>query len=272
MQGNNNIGRGAEYLLSGATLLLHRKLRIFVLVPILVNTIIFAIMTIYLVMVFGEATMWITSFLPDWLNFLAWVITGVVGMFVMLTYGYSFSIITNIIAAPFYGVLAEKVEELVTGEKVDSEPLSQMIPRTLLREFGKLWYFVSRGLLVMIVLFFLSFVPLLNFICPALAFLWASWTIAVQYVDYSADNHKVSFKDIRPKLWGKKYSTHGLGMLGTLGSMIPIVNIFVLPAAVCAGTLFWLNELRDSPLQRLPNFKDLKSKDLESKGLVSKDS
>lgn len=257
MQNGNNIGRGAEYLLSGATLLLHRKLRIFVLVPIVVNAIIFVLMTAYLVAKFGQATMWITSFLPDWLNFLAWIITGVVAMFVMLAYGYSFSIITNIIAAPFYGVLAEKVEELITGEPVDSEPLSQMIPRTLLRELGKLWYFISRGLLVMLVLLILSFIPLVNILCPVLAFLWASWTISVQYVDYSADNHKVAFKDIRPKMWHKKYSTHGLGMLGAIGSMIPVVNIFVLPAAVCAGTLFWVNELRDNPMQRLPNIKDI---------------
>jgi len=253
----NNVGKGAEYLLSGATLMLHRKLRIFVLVPILVNLLIFVFTTITLFSKFSAATDWIIGFLPDWLSFLAWLISGVVIMFVLLAYGYSFSILTNIIAAPFYGVLAEKVEELVTGEPVDSEPLSKMIPRTLLRELGKLWYFLSRGLLVLLLMLALSLIPLVNLAVPVLTFLWAAWTIAVQYADYPADNHKKSFKENRDRLWELKYSTLGMGSLATVGAMIPIVNIFILPAAVCGGTLFWLNELREDSLQRIPNIKDL---------------
>lgn len=248
----NNIGKGAEYMLSGATLMLHRKLRTFVLVPILVNMLIFIFTTVALFAKFSAATEWITSFLPDWLSFLAWIISGVVTMFVLLAYGYSFSILTNIIAAPFYGVLAEKVEELVTGEEVESEPLVQMIPRTLWREMGKLWYFISRGLIVMLALLALSFIPLLNLLVPILSFIWAAWTISVQYVDYPADNHKVSFKALRSQLWDKNYSTLGFGSLATLGAMIPVVNIFILPAAVCGGTLYWVNELRENPMQMPP--------------------
>ncbi|MCV6613772.1 MAG: sulfate transporter CysZ [Cellvibrionaceae bacterium] len=254
---NNHVGKGAEYILSGATLMLHRKLRIFILVPILVNLLIFALTTATLFAKFSSATEWLTGFLPDWLSFLAWFISGIVIMFILLIYGYSFSILTNIIAAPFYGILAEKVEELVTGQEVETEPLAQMIPRTLLRELGKLWYFISRGLVLMIGLFFLSFIPLLNFLVPVISFLWAVWTISVQYVDYPADNHKTPFKDLRGRLWGKKFSTLGLGGMATLGAMIPVLNIFILPAAVCGGTLYWVNELRDEPLLGLPNFKEL---------------
>ena len=255
--GTNNVHSGAQYLLSGARLMLHPKLRIFVLIPILVNILIFIMTTTALFAQFSAATQWLTDFLPDWLSFLANILVGIAVAMVLLVYGYSFSLLTNIIAAPFYGVLAEKVEELVTGESIQGEPLAQMIPRTIWREMGKLWYFASRGLAVMLTLLALSFIPLVNLLVPILSFAWAIWTISVQYADYPADNHKVSFKDLRGRLWDKKYSTYGLGGLGTLGAMIPLVNIVVLPAAVCGGTLYWLKELKDTPMAELPDINTL---------------
>ncbi|WP_299978994.1 sulfate transporter CysZ [uncultured Pseudoteredinibacter sp.] len=255
--GINNVQSGANYLLNGARLMLHPKLRIFVLIPILVNIVIFMLTTAALFAQFTAATQWLTDFLPDWLSFLANILVGIAVVMVLLIYGYSFSLLTNIIAAPFYGVLAEKVEELVTGESIEGEPLSQMIPRTIWREMGKLWYFITRGLAVMLCLLALSFIPLLNLLVPILSFAWAIWTISVQYVDYPADNHKVSFKDLRARLWKNKYSTYGLGGLGTLGAMIPLLNIIVLPAAVCGGTLYWLKELRENPMAELPDLSKL---------------
>ncbi len=255
--GSNNVHSGAHYLLNGARLMLHPKLRIFVLIPILVNVLIFIMTTTALFAQFSAATEWLTGFLPDWLSFLANILVGIAVVMVLLLYGYSFSLLTNIIAAPFYGVLAEKVEELVTGESIQGEPLSQMIPRTIWREMGKLWYFLTRGLAVMLCLLALSFIPLLNLLVPVLSFAWAIWTISVQYVDYPADNHKVAFKDLRSQLWENKYSTYGLGGLGTLGAMIPLVNIVVLPAAVCGGTLYWVKELRENPMQELPDISKL---------------
>lgn len=233
---SGNIFTGAGYLARGFRLLLHPALRRFVLIPILVNLLLFVALTAVLIQQFGYLLNLMMVYLPSWLEFLAWIILGLLALFVVLIYGYSFSLITNIIAAPFYGFLAERAEELVTGTKLDGETLLQMIPRTILRELRKVWYFIWRGLLVLL----LAFIPVIG---PFIAALWAAWSMSIQYSDYAADNHQWPFRELRRSLRSRAQSSMGFGALVMLGTMVPLLNILVIPAAVIGGTLLWLEEL-----------------------------
>jgi CysZ protein len=71
--------------------------------------------------------------------------------------------------------------------------------------------------------------------------------MSVQYVDYAADNHQLSFEEMRRRLLQKKYSSMGLGGMVMLASIVPVFNIIAMPAAVTAGTLFWARELKYPP-------------------------
>ncbi|MCW8194398.1 sulfate transporter CysZ [Proteobacteria bacterium 005FR1] len=232
-----NFFRGASYLAEGLRLLTHPRLRLFVLVPVLVNAVLFVILTTALVQQFTAMLDWFMEWLPNWLDFLAWVLGVLVALFVVLVYGYSFSMITNVIAAPFYGFLAEKAEELTTGQALDGESLVQMIPRTVLRELRKLWYFIWRSLFFLI----LSLVPLIG---PVIAAIWGAWSMSIQYSDYAADNHQTAFTRLRQLLGMRLYSALGFGAVVMLGMMVPVLNIFIMPAAVIGGTMFWLKEMR----------------------------
>lgn len=223
-------------------MLTHPRLRLFVLVPVLVNAVLFVILTTFLVQQFAALLDWFMEWLPAWLDFLAWVLGFLVALFVVLIYGYSFSLITNVIAAPFYGFLAEKTEELTTGQSVDGESLLQMIPRTVVREIRKLWYFIWRSLFFLLV----SLVPLVG---PVIAAIWGAWSMSVQYSDYAADSHQIPFIGLRRMLGARLYSALGFGAMVMLGMMVPVLNIFIMPAAVIGGTLFWLRELRQLDIQ-----------------------
>lgn len=238
-----NFFHGASYLIEGLTLLKHPKLRLFVLVPILLNTLLFLVLTIALVQQFTTVLDWFMDWLPGWLDFMAWVIGILLALFVVLVYGYSFSMITNVLAAPFYGLLAEKVEELAAGRLLEEESLLHMIPRTVLRELRKLWYFLWRSLCILL----LSLVPLVG---PLIAVAWAAWSMSIQYSDYAADNHKTPFVDLRSRLGSQLWSTLGFGAVVMLGMMVPVLNIFIAPAAVIGGTLFWLRELEGPATRR----------------------
>lgn len=234
-----NFFRGAGYLAEGIRLLTHPRLRLFVLVPVLVNAVLFVILTTALVQQFTALLNWFMEWLPNWLDFMAWVLGVLVALFVVLVYGYSFSMITNVIAAPFYGFLAEKAEELTTGQTLDGESLLQMIPRTVLRELRKLWYFLWRSLFFLI----LSLVPLVG---PLIAAIWGAWSMSIQYSDYAADNHQTAFVRLRQLLATRLYSALGFGAVVMLGMMVPVLNIFIMPAAVIGGTLFWIREMRSA--------------------------
>lgn len=235
--------KGLSYLSRGARLLVTPQLRWFVLVPVLINLVLFVAITWLLVQQFGMAMDWLLGSLPGWLEFLGWLLWAVFAVLVLVVYGYSFSIITHIIAAPFYGFLAEKTELLVRGKGPAPESLAHMIPRTLGREMVKLWYFAVRGLALLLLMLVLSFIPVVNVVAPVIGFFWGAWCMAIQYVDYPADNNRLPFSDTRNRLWERKFSSFSLGGLVMLGAMIPVVNIFIIPIAVAGGTLFWIEEL-----------------------------
>ncbi len=235
---------GLECLREGATLLLHPQLRIFIIVPLAINFVLFLIATSFLIAQFSTAIAWTLGWIPDWLDFLydylAWILWPLMIFSVLLVYGYSFGIITNLIAAPFNGLLAEKIEAHLTNTPPPPEPLSSMIPRTLGRELMKLWYFFSRGLVVVIGILILSFIPGLNILASVVGIVWGAWTMAIQYIDYPADNHQTRFKHLRDYLGDQGMNTFSFGGTVMLATMIPVVNIFAMPVAVAGATVFWV--------------------------------
>jgi CysZ protein len=253
----NSLLSGARYFVRGLGLLLHPQLRWFVLVPIAINCVLFVGLTTLLFQYFGQLADWqlplpeILQFLEKTLKWVAWFLIVVV---VLITYGYSFNIITTIFAAPFYGVLSQRVEALATGTAPQDEPLLKMVPRTILRELQKLLYFITRGIFIFLVMLLLGLTFILNIFVPVVGILWSAWSMVIQYVDYAADNHQTEFALLRKMLRKRRYSSIGFGGTVMLCSVVPVLNIIAMPAAVIGGTLFWVNEIKG--LQVLPEERD----------------
>lgn len=60
--------------------------------------------------------------------------------------------------------------------------------------------------------------------------------LAIQYCDYPFDNHKVPFKTMRAALRTQKVANMQFGALTSLFTMIPVLNLFIMPVAVCGAT------------------------------------
>lgn len=239
--------RGAQYFVAGAKLLLRPELRRYLLVPLAVNLVLFGLLTYWLLNSFSELTA-LDWQLPAWLDFFEkifkWVAWFLITAVLIIGYGYCFNLLTNLLAAPFYGFLAQRTEELLTGELLPDEPLVRMVPRTILRELHKLWYFLLRGTFVLLLMLLLATIPVLNLAAPVLGLLWGAWCMAIQYSDYPADNHQTPFRLLRKRLRRRRYSSLGLGGTVMVASMVPVLNIIAMPAAVTGGTLLWVHELR----------------------------
>nr|WP_324258327.1 sulfate transporter CysZ [Cellvibrio fontiphilus] len=242
MQGSP--GKALDYFVEGGKLIVKPGFRRFILIPLLINVIIFVAITAALFNAFGDFFNQILAWSPDWLDWLAWLLWPLVAFIFLVVYGYSFNLITNFIAAPFFGLLAEKVETHLTGNTPPEEAWSLLIPRTLQRELVKLWYFVSRGLLVLILLGFCLFIPGLNLVAAIVAALWGCWSMVVQYADYPADNHQLGFRELRRRLNSQPLTSYTYGAIILLGSMVPVLNIVVTPIAVAGATIYWVREVR----------------------------
>lgn len=233
---------GPQYLREGLKLILSPGLRLFVLLPLAVNLLLFG----GLIWFAGhEFSLWVDALmpsLPDWLSFLSYILWPLFVALVLLMVFFTFTMLANVIAAPFNGFLAEKVEVVVRGQ--DTFPpfswaeLIAMVPRTFSREMRKLGYFLPRA----IGLFILSFIPVVNVIAAPLWLVFGVWMMAIQYIDYPADNNKMSWQDMLAWLRQKRWQSMGFGGITYLALMIPGVNVVMMPAAVAGATLFWVRE------------------------------
>lgn len=238
-----NIAQGASYLSRGARLLTHPSLRLFVIIPLLVNIVIFgSLITLGFSYLSGLMDSLLGA-IPDWLDFIEWILWPLIGITVSLITGYLFTAVALIIASPFNALLAEKAEELVTGQRVDSleglGPALLAVPRGIFREIAKLLYYVPMALLVLV----LSFIPGINAVAPVLWFVLGAWMMSIQFVDYPMDNHQLSFADVKEAVRARRLSSMGFGGGVALCTGIPVVNFFVVPAAVVGATLLWCEEL-----------------------------
>ncbi len=238
-----NVVGGIGYLVEGAKLLTHPSLRLFVLIPLTVNIIIFgSLITLGLSYLSDLMDRWLGS-IPDWLGFIEWILWPLIGLTLSLMTGYLFTAVALIIASPFNGLLAEKAEELVTGREVPAlEGLGAallMVPRGIFRELAKLLYYLPMAAFVLLV----TFIPVLNTVAPLLWFLLGAWMMSIQFVDYPMDNHQLSFADVKEAVRSRRLSSMGFGGAVALCTGIPLVNFFVVPAAVVGATLLWSKEL-----------------------------
>ena len=233
---------GPQYLSQGLKLILSPGLRLFVLLPLTINLLLFVGLIVIAMQQFAG---WVDTFmptLPTWLSFLEYVLWPLFVVLVLLMVFFTFNLLANIIAAPFNGFLSEKVEVVVRGQD-DFPPFSgaelmAMVPRTLGREMRKLGYFLPRALALLI----LSFIPVLNILAAPLWLLFGVWMMAVQYIDYPADNNKMSWDDMLSWLREKRWQSLSFGGITYLALLVPGLNIVMMQAAVAGATLFWVRE------------------------------
>ncbi len=233
---------GPQYLGQGLKLILSPGLRLFVLLPLTINLILFSGLIVLSMQQFSG---WVDTFmpsLPTWLSFLEYVLWPLFVVLVLLMVFFTFNLLANIIAAPFNGFLSEKVEVVVRGQD-DFPPFSgaelmAMVPRTLGREMRKLSYFLPRAIALLI----LSFIPVLNILAAPLWLLFGVWMMAVQYIDYPADNNKMSWDDMLAWLREKRWQSMSFGGITYLALLVPGLNIVMMPATVAGATLFWVRE------------------------------
>ncbi|OBW91626.1 sulfate transport protein CysZ [Gallibacterium genomosp. 3] len=237
-----DIKQGWHYFVLGWHLISKKGLKRFVVMPILLNIVLLSFVFWLLMQQIGDLTDWIISFVPDWLSWLHYLLTTLAVVMILLVYYFIFMTLAGFIAAPFNGLLAEKVELLLSGKTADSGGIFDFVkdlPRMFKREWQKLWYSLPR----MVILFLLGFIPVLGqTLIPVMLFLFTAWLQAIQYCDYPFDNHKISFPIMQQQLAQRRLLNLTFGALVASCTFIPLLNFIVMPVAVCGATAMWVEK------------------------------
>lgn len=251
----SNPATGFNYLLRGFSLIKRKELRPYVVIPLLINIIIFSVM-LWLGIDLYESLMnqylpdeGLPMWLPDWtwleilltpLRWIAWILFALA---FMLIFFYGFTLVANLIAAPFNDRLSAKVEELLTGERPqesESGSLLSIASSSIMQEINKLGWFATRA----IPLLLLFFIPVVNLVAPLLWGLFCAYSLAYEYLDYPMCNHGIEFRQQRRFHRKQRLATIGFGGGVMLIMAIPFISFAAMPVAVCGASAWWAERLK----------------------------
>ena len=238
---SDTLWKGAGYALTGIGWLGKRGLRRFVLLPLLINSILFGLGIWWAYLKLDALREFIGAWIPDWLlELLDWLLLPLFILCVFIIVFYAFSVVANFIGAPFNGLLAERVAQLdsPTGTVQSSALTWKELLLTPFSEIKKVLYFVAWAIPLLII----SLIPVLNMVAPLLWGLFSAWMLALQYADYPLSNRGLTFGQQRQLLRKHWPLTLGFGAVALLFTLIPGLNFLAIPSAVIGATLMWQRE------------------------------
>ncbi len=244
----NQFIQATQSLKHGWRLIWSSGLRRYVWVPLIINVLVFVGLGWLL---FGTFTDWMSSlsffeqFGDVWLiGKLESLLRFLLATVLIITLLFTFTLVANLIGAPFNSLLAEKVEAKLTGVPSSQDGsvtfLIKSIPQSLASEIAKLLYLV----LWLIPIGIAHLIPGINILAPLLLFLFGAWMFALEYLDYPMGNHGMGFRKVKKAVKVKRGTAMGFGSMVALLSAIPILNLMVMPWAVAGATVLYVEHFR----------------------------
>ena len=123
-----NFFKGLGYLGEGFGLIRQPGLRLFVVIPLILNLLLFVVLVWAMAEGFALLIASVMAWLPDWqwLQALDWLFWLLYALVILLMFAYGFVIMANLIGSPFYGFLSEQTEKYLTGQEVSGGALVRL--------------------------------------------------------------------------------------------------------------------------------------------------
>lgn len=238
-----DIATGTRALARAFNLLRQPGVRPYVIIPLLVNFLLFGALIWYGYSLFTPFVAWLMSFVPGFLDFVETLIWLFFGVLAAVTLFFAFTPVANIVAAPFNALMSEKIEARLTGRPISSDiSFMRMAIDAIGSQLRKLVYIMLWAL----ALFLVSLIPVINFIAPVLWVIFGSWLLSLEYFDYPMGNHDLVFAEQKRRLAERRGLSLGFGGGVMIMTSIPIVNFFAMPVAVAGATLLWVEQFEAS--------------------------
>jgi CysZ protein len=225
----------ARCLLRGLALLRQPRLRRYIWLPLIVNLTLYSAGFWFASHYFSAIMDWL---IPSWLDWLRWLLWPLFGGSLLLAAFFTFTLVTNLIGSPFYGRLAEQVQEILgiptAGSTAQGIGQARAMTESLVSEANRMLYFTLRAL-PMLGLFL---IPGANLAAPFLWMLFGAWALGLEYMSYPLEARGLLFGAQRNLMKKRRIETLAFGGAVMFGLSIPILNVLIPPAAVIGATLY----------------------------------
>lgn len=227
---------GPRHMLEGFRLLLRPGVRGFMLIPLLGNTLFY---TAAAALAFYGLDSALDRWLPASVDWLRWLLFPVLAILLLVVAFFTFTLVANLILAPFNGLLSEHVERSLTGQaaRAPDETVMQAMRRSLRQAVRRLGYIGIRLLGV----FVLGFIPVVGLLALPLGLLLGAWFLALEFSDNPLGNWGWDFQRQRELMRAHRAGFIGFGLTAMGLSLVPVLNFAVIPAAVAGMTAYCLH-------------------------------
>jgi len=209
----------------------------FVLIPMLINIAVYVGVIYFASTHFGTVMDWFISTPSVWYTYvLYYAVAVVLVVSYSLTVVLSFTIVGNLIAAPFNDLLSGNVAGREGGLVVQESGggLTQFFSdakRVIFIEMKKMILLIVVGLGSL----FLNLIPLLGIVSSIIAVI----LLAFEYIDYNFSREMWPVRKRMVFIKDHLFESIGFGFAVGLGLVIPLLNFFSIPMAVIGGTLLF---------------------------------
>lgn len=222
----------------------YHKLWLYVFLPGIINILLFGLVTFVAWHYSSSFTDWLfikmginpTADGGIWKSVVTFFLIFIVRMAIITAYLYMYKYIVLIIMSPVLAFLSEKTEFLATG-------------KSFYTGIGQILKDIARGLIIairnsfiellfLILLFFISYIPMMGILTPLLAFIVQFYFYGFSMIDYSLERRRMNIKETNQTIFKYKGIAIANGAIFYVSLLIPIAGLLVAPTySVVAGTL-----------------------------------
>lgn len=216
-------------LLQGIKLLSHPDLRKYLLIPLFINMVLY---TGAFVLGYHSVSALIHQFIPVWLSWLNWILWPLFFVSFLIIGFFTFTLLANLIAAPYYSQLSAKALQIITGQ--NTAIVEQPWDKIFFGELRRVGYLLIRVLPLLL----LFVIPVVNLIAPLLWAAFAAWGIAMEFMAYPLESRGQTFPEQKQFLQQARWGVLSFGGVTGLALTLPIINLLIGQAAVIGATIY----------------------------------
>lgn len=230
-----------------ALLLLARTTRLwgYVLLPILLNCVIWAGLYVGLLLPGWRVIDQLVAGLPAWASLLGGLLQLLLVAGLLIITGVLLLQFGVILGSPWYGQLSEQLEQLRTGKPPVREPFSlggamQDIGRALQFELKKL----LLALVVGGVLLLLNLLPGLGTILASIGgIVLAATLVCLDFFDAPLERRRLAFRSKLQLIYSSLPGSASFGLVCLALISVPFLNLLTIPLCVAGGTIFFCDRM-----------------------------
>jgi CysZ protein len=214
----------------------------FVIIPALINIVLFGVAAYFLVGNIGEVVDWLWTkpigegFL-SYLLLAIWYVVYVVALLVAILLSYAFVLVTGgLVASPFNDLLSERTERILTGVDEFPEPAGGVAAQILRSAISSGSIALTYALLMAPILL-LNLIPGVgNAAATILGGAVSAFFLALEFTDPVLERYHFSVRDKFGMIRSHLPLTGSFGFGTSLLLWIPLLNFLCMPIAVIGGT------------------------------------